>query len=400
MNPMRRAACAAAMMAIAGVGSWPAVATCAAKLLPPEGRTLLIVGQDLDTLEQYREGCRECPVPGGVTAYLGFYDLLSAGAHQFGGLGEDPEGKPAEDGDWGAGRTSARRTAAEFPQSALVLGLDISNGRQKDGLAGIARGKHDDKILRLAAFLRSLDRPVYLRIGYEFDGAWNQGYDDAATYVRAYRRIVDLLRAHGADDVAYVWQASASPVDDLIEGGRHERLRDWYPGADYVDWMGLSWFLTPTATPRVGGLTPPTQRALADEVLALARAEGKPVMIAEAAPQGYDLGRGSKSNISPIWDGEAGTDTTAKSADEIWREWFDPLFAYVEANRHTIRALAYINTHWDAQRMWGPPYAQGYWGDSRIHASAPIEQRWLAQLKSPLWLHGGPTLSRELGLHE
>lgn len=361
---------------------------CAADGLPPPGRTLLIIGQDFDSVAKYREECSECPTPGGVTTYLGFYDLLSADA-KFGGLGESPDGEPAADGDWGAGPSSARRLASAFPHSALVLGVDISNGRRKDGLAQIVRGEHDDKIARLAQFCRTLQRPIYLRLGYEFDGAWNAGYEDHRTYVAAWRRIVDRMRAQEVSNVAYVWQASASPVDDVLDGGRHDKIRDWYPGGDYVDWVGLSWFLTPAEAPRVGNIRPPTQLQLADEVLALARREHKPVMIAEAAPQGYDIGGLSRANRSPIWDGAAGSGRVAKTPDEIWREWYEPLFAYVDANRDAIRALAYINALWDAQPMWAAPYAHGYWGDSRIQANDAIRRRWLAQIGKPAWLHGG-----------
>lgn len=366
-----------------------------AKFAPPPGRTLLIVGQDLDSLLQYRKECSECPTPAGVTTYLGFYDLLAADANQFGGLGEAPNGEPAPDGDWGAGSINARRLAAEFPDSALVLGVDISNSRRQDGLAQTARGDHDDKILRLAKFCKSMRRPIYLRLGYEFDGAWNQGYENHRTYIAAWRRIVDLMRAQGVDNVDYVWQASASPIDDVIDGGRRENIRDWYPGADYVDWVALSWFLTAAEQPRVDNIRPPTQRELADEVLAFARQERKPVMIAEAAPQGYDVGGLARADRSPIWDGAAGRGRVAKTPDQIWNEWFQPLFGYIDANRDSIRALAYINALWDAQPMWGPPYAHGYWGDSRVQANDLIQRRWLTEIGKPAWMHGGAGQQRE-----
>lgn len=361
------------------------------RFAPPHGRTLLIVGQDADSVDQYVAGCDKCPVPAGITTYLGFYDLLAPAAH-FGGLGQDANGAAASDANWGAGFTNAARSAATFQQSALVIGLDISNVRRAGGLAELARGAHDDKIIRLARFCRDLNQPIYLRIGYEFDGTWNTGYQDRATYITAYRRIVDVMTAQRVTNVAFVWQASTSPIDDILENGAHESIRDWYPGSEYVDWVALSWFLTPKAKPAVGKITPPTQLKLANEVLELARAEKKPVMIAEATPQGYHLGDLTRANISPIWDGAAGQNVAKKTADQIWREWYQPLFSYIEANRDVIGALAYINAAWDEQPMWGKPYASGYWGDSRIQANPSIQQRWLAVINGPQWLHGGPSL--------
>ena len=96
-----------------------------AKFVPPADRTLLIVGQDFESIAQYRKDCSECPVPGGVTTYLGFYDLLSADANQFGGLGETATGDPAGDGDWGAGRANAGKPnegAVRDPRNGSILG--------------------------------------------------------------------------------------------------------------------------------------------------------------------------------------------------------------------------------------------------------------------------------------
>jgi hypothetical protein len=368
----------------------------ASKFVPRNGRTLLILGQDLDSVAGYVAGCERCPAPGGVTMYLGFYRLLDA-ASNYGGLGEDIEGHPAPDADWGAGISSAARAARTYSHSALILGLDISNGERSDGLAQIARGEHDDKIRRLGTFCARQSRPIYLRIGYEFDGIWNQGYKNHEQYRAAYRRIVDVMRASGATNVAYVWQASASPLDDILENGARERIQDWYPGPNYVDWMALSWFLAPEAHPTTDKVQPPTQRELANELVALARSEGKPVMIAESTPQGYDLTGLSRANISPIWNGPSGANVVARNGEQIWNEWYRPLFDYVRANRDVIRALAYINARWDDQPMWSAPYASGYWGDSRIQANETIETRWLREIGAAPWLHGGASLFEALG---
>ena len=206
MNTVRGAAviCAWVLGHSAACAATPAN-SAPAHFAPPRGQTLLIIGQELKAVADYVEQCKSCPTPAGVTTYLGFYDLLSA--HDgFGGLGQDERGKAAPDVDWGAGKTSAARMLPQHPHSALVIGLDISNGRRSGGLAEIARGVHDDKIARLAAFFIAAKRPVYLRIGYEFDGMWNQGYESRETYIAAWRHIVDALRARAVTNVAFVWQ--------------------------------------------------------------------------------------------------------------------------------------------------------------------------------------------------
>jgi beta-mannanase len=56
-------------------------------------------------------------------------------------------------------------------------------------------------------------------------------------------------------------------------------LEAWYPGDQYVDWVGLSYF-----TPQ------DCNWSAVNEVVQFARAHNKPVMICESAPQRYDIG--------------------------------------------------------------------------------------------------------------
>ena len=336
---------------------------------------LLIIGQDLDAIRGYMDSSC-CTVPDALTAYLDFYDLLKPG--DFGGLGMDAEGNAIDfELSWGAGPVSASKTAGEFGVESIAIGLSLTENEHPGELGNIGRGLHDGKIRQLASFAGTVRGRVYLRIGYEFDGAWNHGYENHDEYIAAYRRIVDVLRAEGADNVEYVLQASAAGVDEIIDGG-HEDISAWYPGDSYVDWLGLSWFMNPGESSIVepDNFVPKTPGQLADEVLALAREKGKPVMIAEAAPQGFDLNEGFTAHHSPLWDGEAASNRQSMSDEDIWNYWFAPMFAYMENNRDVIKALAYINVDWDSQPMWGPPYANGFWGDSRLEANAGIARRF------------------------
>ena len=237
----------------------------------------------------------------------------------------------------------------------------------------------------MAKFCKSLgDRPVYLRIGYEFDGVWNRGYENPQQYIAAYRRIVDVMQKQGVSNTVYVWQASASPVDDLLEGKR-EDIKQWYPGDAYVDWLGLSWFDMPDRRYKHA----PTQRELADEVLQLARSKSKPVMIAEVAPQGFDLAMLTVANRFPLLDGQAGGNSRKLTAPAIWQQWYAPFFAYVRGNADVIGAVAYVNAHWDSQPMWNVPYHNGYWGDSRLQVNVGISRHWLQEVSdTAFWQHG------------
>ena len=292
-----------------------------AKWLPPDNRRLLIVGQDLDSvggIEGHEGGYfgHVSQQIGGVTTYTSLPSL--AGLRQ--------------SANWGAGEIHAQRIigSSRLRSSALAIGLYLV-----DQLGPINAGQHDKQISELAEWIREAQRPIYLRIGYEFDGYWN--HYEPEEYRKAFQRIVDRFRAVGVQNCAFVWQSGTSPVDDAIEG-KHEEIAHWYPGDDYVDWCGMSWFLHS-----------PKQLELSDELLSFARQHHKPVLICESACQGYDLKRGTKRYFNTMLDGKPGEGLERKTDDEIWKEWFVPFFRYIDDNADVIRAVAYINANWDEQ---------------------------------------------------
>jgi beta-mannanase len=188
-----------------------------------------------------------------------------------------------------------------------------------------------------------------LRIGYEFDGEWNRY--DPEPYVAAWRRIVERLAENGVTNVATVWQSATHHTPRY---GGHDWI-DWYPGDEYVDWFGLSYF-----EPRLDIL---------NAFLRLAREHGKPVMIAESTPRGANLANVTRPQL-------------------MWDTWFQPYFDFIYANQDVIRAVAYINVNWNAQPMW----TNDNWGDSRVQVNADIMRWWLDELNKDMWLRASPDL--------
>ena len=335
---------------------------------------LFIIGQDLGAIRGYYDSAC-CIKPDGNTAYVNLYNVLSE-QEAFGALGIDAEGNPLDiEADLGTGPVNVRKTATGF-SGGLAIGLELAENQHPDAMSHLIAGQYDRHIEHLAQFLKMIEGPVWLRVGYEFDGLWNQGYEYPEKYKAAYRRVVDKLRAANVRNVEYVWQASTSPVDDMIEK-RFEDISLWYPGDSYVDWLGTSWFLTIDERPFAAtDYTPASQRELTDQVLEFARERAKPVMIAESSPQGYDLAQNFNANIAPIWDGVQKGDVKRASDLDIWEAWYAPLFQYMNENGDVIRAFAYINANWDAQPRWGEPHSEGYWGDSRLQANPEIARRF------------------------
>ncbi|MEP7291212.1 MAG: family 16 glycosylhydrolase [Chloroflexota bacterium] len=313
-----------------------------AKFLPPEGKTLLIIGQDLGAvggLPNYTDGYADHIqlTPGGVTTYTDIANLNGL-THL---------------ANWGSGDVSAQLLADEprYSASALVMGLWMTGSE-----ARVADGTLDTQVDALGEWIKAQNRPVYLRIGYEFDGEWN-AYEPEG-YVAAFRHIVDRFRATGVDNAATVWQSATHHSPHY---GGHEWI-EWYPGDDYVDWFALSYF-----EPRL-----PILNAFLD----LARAHNKPVMIAESAPKG------------------ASTSATTRP-ELLWEGWYQPFFDFIYTNSDVIRAVAYINVDWDSQPMWANH--EDRWGDSRVQANEVIAAHWLSEIRKPAWLHGSSTLFTQLG---
>jgi hypothetical protein len=346
------------------------VCSQAQKFVPPNGQRLVFIGQDIPSVNAYK-GSNAFQTPSGVTTYIN--DANNGLRNTVGAANAS---------------NNAVQSASENPNSCIAIGYYMVN--QTDA---IAAGQRDAQIRDLANYISEVNRPVFLRIGYEFDGAWN-AYNQTS-YINAFRRIVDIIRQNpnAAKWLVTVWQACTSPFDDNIDGGR-ENIAAYYPGDNYVDWAGLSWFLLPNETSITGG-TISTQSFLTTELVNFARSHGKPIMIAESTPQGYQLDVNTNCNISNGWDGNPSQGCVTKTPAQIWNEWYVPFFNFIYANAD-VRAVAYINANWDSQPQWGPPYGSGYWGDTRMETNTTIRTNWRTEMNKATWLHGSNTLFNTL----
>src|SRR5437764_3314519 len=129
---------------------------------------------------------------------------------------------------------------------------DLANGRipmvtwKGTSLAEILSGRDDAMIRARAQAVAALEKPVFLRWGWEMNGSWSEwggaanGGADAGPrrYVAAWRHIHDLFREEGATNVAWVWSPNDSDVPD--EPWNH--WTHYYPGDAYVDWVGIDGF--------------------------------------------------------------------------------------------------------------------------------------------------------------
>lgn len=147
-------------------------------------------------------------------------------------------------------------------------------------LASIIAGEHDEYLHRYARDIKANGLPLVIRFNAEMNGDWyrwaeaNLDYDNAeGSYIAAWRHVHDIFGAHGANELV-LWLWSPNRIDNIW---RLPSIDNYYPGDDYVDWVGLTGYYRPEdEAPTFDS----TYTATLDELRKVA--PGKPIIISEA----------------------------------------------------------------------------------------------------------------------
>jgi mannan endo-1,4-beta-mannosidase len=102
-------------------------------------------------------------------------------------------------------------------------------------LASIAAGGSDAYLRSYADAVVAFGHPVILSFGHEMNGTWypwGEGHTSPATFVAAWRHVVQVFRAAGASNVTWLWAVNS--ID-----GADGALSQWWPGASWVSWTGI-----------------------------------------------------------------------------------------------------------------------------------------------------------------
>ncbi|MDN5217109.1 glycosyl hydrolase [Fulvivirgaceae bacterium BMA12] len=230
-----------------------------------------------------------------------------------------------------------------MPQIGLNLTAGNDDGSGQD--ESIVQGMYDAQIDAFIAALKALDRPSFVRIGYEFEGDWN-GYKPK-TFVAVFKIITRRLRDRQVN-AATVW-CSAGGSAGFVPW---EKLETYYPGDEWVDWWGVDIFSPEEITdPRL--------------VTFLKKADQhqKPVMIGETTPRYVGVTNGEVS----------------------WNKWFRPFFQFMYQNPQ-VKAFCYINWDW---AYWSEKLGFGWhdWKDARIERNEYVRHNYINELKSELFVH-------------
>ncbi|HBE98420.1 MAG TPA: hypothetical protein DDW68_14735, partial [Verrucomicrobiales bacterium] len=317
------------------------------RFAPPAGKVLVFAGQDNASVggtEKYHDGYVEnIGIPGGITHYVYFSEGWTNAFDRTFPIGE-VAGLNKET-EWASGPMHQKAYLDSPKLDPCVMHLSIAmEGNNEDK---VADGSFDHLIAELVTFVKEHpDHPFLIRPGYEFDGSWNKY--DPENFKKAFRRIVDALRAEKLPNFAMVFASSSD-----VKPGQFE---EYDPGGEYYEWVGYSWW---------GGDKD------AQPALDYARKVGKPVFIAEATPRGH------------FFDKE--------DHEELWNGWFTKFFNHIDENIDVVRAVSYINADWDSQDMWDG------WGQSKIETAPYIKKRWLEKMAEPRFINAADEPFEQIG---
>ncbi len=209
----------------------------------------------------------------------------------------------------------------------------LQNGPDRFRLENILGGKFDDYIDQWADGVKALDVPVFVSLCNEMNGNWfpwsavyyGAGQPIAGTdpplyvgpeyFKRAYRYIVDRVRARGAANVLWVFHVNNFPEPYEPNWNSFAQL---YPGSDYVDWLGISVY---------GQMT----------------SEEKWVSFDDMIEKPYDELRQVDPN-KPMMVTEWGVGEFPHGGDK--GEWLADGFSHMESKFPRVRAAIYWHERW------------------------------------------------------
>jgi hypothetical protein len=120
-------------------------------------------------------------------------------------------------------------------------------------LNSIINGSYDNYILVYANQVKNWGKPLFIRLGHEFNGDWYtygganngggtlNGFGDSTKadgperFIAAYQRVHDIFEGQNVNNVVWVW----CPNNGSSPSEPWNVPEAYYPGDSYVDWIGF-----------------------------------------------------------------------------------------------------------------------------------------------------------------
>ena len=198
-----------------------------------------------------------------------------------------------------------RAAASTGATNYVALDLKWTGAPSGGVLDAIIAGQADARLVAVANGIKSVGSLVMLEPGWEMNGNWSYAWqgvlngNDAGApgrYAAAWRHIVEVFRAQGADNVRWVFNPNVGNALTHTASGATSWnwYANYYPGDAYVDYVGAHGFNGPSVW---GGswqsFDAMTNGAGADYMLSdlASRYPGKPIIIGEFATQEGSAGQ-------------------------------------------------------------------------------------------------------------
>ena len=106
-------------------------------------------------------------------------------------------------------------------------------GENRKVFKAITDGVFDAYLQAYSEKVKELEMPLFIRFAHEPENPqypWSTaGENTSEEYIAAWQYVVGFFRKEGADNVLWVW----NPWKDV-------NMNEYYPGGDYVDWVGIT----------------------------------------------------------------------------------------------------------------------------------------------------------------
>ncbi len=173
--------------------------------------------------------------------------------------------------------SQVRDVAARGATPMVTWSPELSGGAGVP-LADIAAGAQDDRVRAAAQLAAAWGKPLLVRFAHEMNlssSPYGPGVNGntPADFIAAWRHVVTVFRAAGATNVRWVW----TPNVDC--GGRCP-FEAFYPGDDWVDWVGLDGYNYSTVS---GVPWMSIEQVFGPSYDSITRLTSKPLMIAETS---------------------------------------------------------------------------------------------------------------------
>jgi beta-mannanase len=126
-------------------------------------------------------------------------------------------------------------------------------GPDRFSLTSIVNGTWDSYIDEWGTQAKNYGRPILVAWGLEMNGTWfpwsgwffgkgellnktPKTYAGSEMWKKAYRHVVDRVRAKGATNISWVFHVNNYPYPWY----EWNTMKAYYPGPEYVDWLGMS----------------------------------------------------------------------------------------------------------------------------------------------------------------